>query len=89
MANSQGITLTESEYNEIHPDFRSTWTSERYDIDNWEQVRHQYMGKRTLMRDHTLYIEGFGLTITPDITVTDADPEEWMRVSNFTGANAA
>ena len=60
------IRITETEYNRIHPDFRGVWSTERYDIPGWEQMRNKYMGKRTLMRHGALYIEGMGLTIVPD-----------------------
>ena len=60
------IRITEAEYQRVHPDFRGVWSSERYDIPGWEQMRDKHMGKRTLMRNSALYIEGMGLTIMPD-----------------------
>lgn len=63
--------ITESEYNARHPDFRGVWSTERYDEANWEEVRHLYMGKRT-MTDYddrygtVLLIEGLSLEIVPD-----------------------
>ena len=62
------IRITESEYRRVHPDFRWVWSSERYDIPGWEQMRDKHMGKRTLMRKGSLYIEGMGLTIVSDRT---------------------
>lgn len=58
------ILITETEYQRVHPDFRGIWTSERYDIPGWEAMRDKHMGKRTLLRNNALYIEGMGLTIT-------------------------
>lgn len=58
------ILITEAEYMRVHPDFRGIWTSERYDIPGWEAMRDKHMGKRTLLRNNALYIEGMGLTIT-------------------------
>ena len=62
------IRITEAEYRCVHPDFRGVWSSERYDIPGWEQMRDKHMGKRTLMRNGALYIEGMGLTIVSDRT---------------------
>ena len=62
------IRLTEAEYRCVHPDFRGVWSSERYDIPGWEQMRDKHRGKRTLMRNGALYIEGMGLTIVSDRT---------------------
>lgn len=57
------IRITEAEYSRVHPDFRGIWSSERYDIPGWEGMRDKHMGKRTLVRNNALYIEGMGLTI--------------------------
>ena len=61
------ILITETEYQRVHPDFRGILTTERYDIPGWEAMRDRHMGKRTLMRNNALYIEGMGLTITADL----------------------
>lgn len=63
------LTLTESEYNAIHPDRRSVWRTERDDQPNWERDRHLYMGKRTMMSGDgtcSLLIEGLSFIIVPD-----------------------
>lgn len=52
------VTISRAEYERIHPDFRGVWTTERTDIPGWENIRHQYLGKRTLIRDNALLIEG-------------------------------
>ena len=62
------IRITEAEYRRVHPDFRGIWSSERYDIPGREQMRDKHMGKRSLMRNGALYIEGMGLTIVSDRT---------------------
>ncbi|MDN7527682.1 hypothetical protein [Burkholderia orbicola] len=60
------VTISRAEYERIHPDFRGVWTTERTDIPGWESIRHQYLGKRTLMRDNALLIEGLSLTIVEE-----------------------
>lgn len=57
------LRISQAEYDRIHPDFRGVWTTERTDIEGWENMRHLYMGKRTLMRDHALLIEGLSFEI--------------------------
>ena len=32
-----------------YPDFNNVWNTERYDWQNWSEVRHLYMGKRTML----------------------------------------
>ena len=63
-------TITEREYNALSPDFRDVWTTERTDMADWPQVRHQYMGKRTMMSYEAggtcLLVEGLSFTITPN-----------------------
>ena len=61
------ITLTAKEYQAIHKDYRSVWTTERTDWAGWDMIRDQYMGKRTLMAEGCLFIEGMGLTITKEV----------------------
>ncbi|MBY9629158.1 hypothetical protein KUU78_30890 (plasmid) [Pseudomonas aeruginosa] len=60
------VTISRAEYERIHPDFRGVWTTERTDIPGWENIRHQYLGKRTLIRDNALLIEGLSLTIVEE-----------------------
>ena len=64
----QLTVFTESEFNAIHPDYRSDWTTERTDLKNWDQERERYMGKRTLMRQGALWIEGISFQVVPDDT---------------------
>ena len=61
---STNLILTKKAYEAIHPDYRSVWTTERTDWAGWDMLRGQYIGKRTLMRNSCLYVEGMGLTIT-------------------------
>ena len=42
--------ITLSEYNNLPQDYRGVWNTERSDFPNWEQIRHQFMGKRTMMQ---------------------------------------
>ena len=51
------IELTLKEYNAIHTDYRGVWSTERTDWPDWDKVRNQYVGKRTLMRAGGLLIE--------------------------------
>lgn len=64
------IRMTESEYLARPADYRGVWTTERTDWPDWEQVKDQYMGKRTLMICEkggvALVMEGAGLEIVPD-----------------------
>ena len=64
------LCMTEAEYLKKPADYRGIWTTERTDWKDWDQVRHQYMGKRTLMVFEngaaSLVIEGMGLDITPN-----------------------
>ena len=64
MTSPKEIVMTQKEYAAVHKDYKSTWTTERTDWKDWDEVRDRYMGKRTLMRHSCLYIEGMGLTIT-------------------------
>ena len=63
------IRITEQEYNAIHTDFRGVWDTERDDLQNWPDVRQQYIGKRTMMsRDGScsLLIEGMHFEIVAE-----------------------
>ncbi len=62
-------TITLSEYEAIHPDYRGIWTTERTDLPDWESIRDQYIGKRTMMAGDgtcTLLIEGLSFEIVED-----------------------
>ena len=64
--------MTLSEYLREPEGYRGVWTSERWDIPNWAEVREKYMGKRTLMTNidggTCLVIEGMSLEIIDDST---------------------
>ena len=64
------ISMTEAEYQAQPACHRGTWTTERTDWPNWEEVRDRYMGKRTLMVNDKgaacLVVEGMGLEIVPN-----------------------
>lgn len=62
-------TIKLSDYNAIHPDFRGVWTTERTDLPDWNDIREQYIGKRTMMSGDgrcTLLIEGMNFQIIDD-----------------------
>lgn len=58
--------ITKAEWDAIHPDYKSVWTTERTDWPNWAEVRDQYMGKRTLMRGGSLGVEGISFEIVEE-----------------------
>jgi len=41
--------MTLSEYLAVPENYRGVWTTERWDIPDWENLRKSHMGKRTLM----------------------------------------
>lgn len=59
--------LTQAEWDAIHPDYKGVWTTERTDLPDWSAVRSQYIGKRTLMRMGSLWVEGISFQITPTV----------------------
>ncbi len=50
------IQITLAEYEAISKNYRSVWDTERTDWKDWAEVRHKYMGKRTMMK----WVQGFG-----------------------------
>lgn len=62
-ANDMLEKITQAEWDAIHPDYKSVWTTDRTDWPNWAEVREQYMGKRTLMRGGSLGVEGISFEI--------------------------
>ena len=61
--------MTLSEYLAVHENYRGVWTTERWDIPDWENLRKSHMGKRTLMvydRGTCLLVEGLSLEIVDD-----------------------
>lgn len=65
--------MSEAEWNATHDDFKGLWTIERTDWPNWEKVRDSYMGKRTVMSEGSLLVEGMGLLITQTPPKTKED----------------
>ena len=61
--------MTLSEYLAVPENYRGVWTTERWDIPDWENLRKSHMGKRTLMvydRGTCLLVEGLSLEIVDD-----------------------
>ena len=61
--------ITLSEYNSIPKDYRGIWTTERWDLPDWEKMRTTHMGKRTMMvydKGTCLLVEGIGFEIVDD-----------------------
>ena len=65
-ANDMLEKITKAEWDAIHPDYKSVWTTERTDWPNWAEVRAQYMGKRTLMRGGSLDVECISFEIVDE-----------------------
>ena len=58
-----------SEYLTVPENYRGVWTTERWDIPDWENLRKNHMGKRTLMvydKGTCLLVEGLSLEIVDD-----------------------
>lgn len=55
--------MTVAEYEAHHSSYRSIWSTERTDWSDWAQIRHRYIGKRTLMRHGSLGVEGLSFVI--------------------------
>lgn len=66
------VFISESCYNDTDKDFKGVWNIERWDCDDREEVRDQYMGKRTWMPPYRIFnkpcvlVEGVNLEILPD-----------------------
>lgn len=61
--------MTLSEYLAVPENYRGVWTTERWDIPDWENLRKNHMGKRTLMvydKGTCLLVEGLSLEIVDD-----------------------
>lgn len=59
-------TITLTEYNALHKDFRGIWNTERWDLPNWAEMRESHMGKRTMLHYDNgtcLLIEGINFEI--------------------------
>lgn len=68
----KNLYIAQSVYDNTHKDYKGVWTTERYDWDDWEEVREQYIGKRTWMPPFYVFnctclcIEGQNFEIIPD-----------------------
>jgi len=65
----------------IHQDYRTVWTTERTDLPNWERDRHNYVGKRTLLREGGLEIEGISFIIKEE-------DSGWYEIHGDSGQHA-
>ena len=57
------LVMSKAQYEAIHRDYRGTWTTERDDTPNWAAVRDKYVGKRCMMREGGLWVEGIDFVI--------------------------
>ena len=55
--------ISKAEWDKIPAGYKGVWTTERTDWRDWDQVRSQYMGKRTVMRDGALLVEGLSFEV--------------------------
>ena len=60
------VIMTLAEYLDVHEDYRDVWDTERSDWPDWDKVSHLYLGKRTLMREGALWVEGITFVIKED-----------------------
>lgn len=61
--------ITLSEYNSISEAYRGVWTTERWDIPDWAEMRKKHIGKRTMMvydNGTCLLVEGLSFEIVDD-----------------------
>ena len=80
--------MTQSEYLAVPENYRGVWTTERWDIPDWENLRKKYMGKRTLMvydKGTCLLVEGLSLEIVDDNEDAQVDP--WEITNGAKGYN--
>ena len=57
------VIMSMAEY-EANPEcYRGVWDTERTDWPHWNRDRHLYMGKRSLLRNNALWIEGISFVI--------------------------
>lgn len=61
------VSMTAAQYLEQPDSHRGVWETERTDWPKWQEERHLYMGKRTLLwstpKGPCLLIEGLGMEI--------------------------
>lgn len=55
--------FTAREWDLIPAAHKGVWKSERTDIENWANIRHQYLGKRTTVMNGALCVEGLHFKI--------------------------
>ena len=69
------IRMTLSEYLRKPKDYRGEWTTERWDLPNWEEERKKYMGKRTLMTN----VEGATCLVVEGLSLEIIDDTDWKK----------
>lgn len=78
--------ISQSTYDATFDDFKGIWTSERWDWDNWTQIRGQYIGKRTWMPPCALFgytcllVEGHNFRILPDKEFDELPSENFIEL---------
>ena len=69
------IRMTLSEYLRKPKDYRGVWTTERWDLPDWEKEREKYMGKRTLMTN----IDGATCLVVEGMSLEIIDDSDWKK----------
>jgi len=67
--------MTLSEYLRKPKDYRGEWTTERWDLPNWEEERKKYMGKRTLMTN----VDGATCLVVEGLSLEIIDDSDWKK----------
>lgn len=62
-------TFTSIEWARIPADYKGVWKSERTDLADWSAIRGQYLGKRTVLMDGGLGVEGVHFQVVPTTTL--------------------
>ena len=75
------IRMTLSEYLREPKDYRGVWTTERWDLPDWEKEREKYMGKRTLMTN----IDGATCLVIEGMSLEIIDDSDWKKPDGRTG----
>ena len=84
--------ITLSEYNSISEAYRGVWTTERWDIPDWAEMRKKHIGKRTMMvydNGTCLLVEGLGFEIVDDSSWKKPDEVRkrkptWLLPNSYT-----
>ncbi len=80
------LIMSLAEYEAIPESYRSVWDTERTDWQDWNRVRNLYMGKRGMLRNNALWIEGINFVIKEADTGSYeivGEPGQFARVTGL------